>query len=467
MAQPRVDGALRQRRDTAGPALLVACVGQFMVLLDVSVVNVALPTIGARLDFSPGALPWIINAYTVCFAGFLLFGGRLGDVWGPTTALLTGLALFGLASLAGGLAASPGQLVLARAAQGIGGAVLAPATLTVITRSFEPGPSRARALAVWNAVGGAGGALGGLAGGLITEYLGWRWVLLINVPIAAVVIAALSVIRLPARNADRPPLDLPSSLLVTAALAALSYGFVQVPSRGWGSVHTEGAIVIGLIGLGLFLVRQHRARDAALLPLPLLFERSLAAANAVMALAGATFFAMWYFLSLLFQRILGLSPLQTGLCFLPMGIALITGSILSARLVTARGTKPVTVTGLSLAAAGFALLSTSSDQRQLLPVAIAGGALAAAGIGVCFPPLTGAATRAAGAADAGLVSGLLNSSRQIGGSLGLAVLSTVAVTVGGGGLAVSGLRHAFAGALLFALAALLVSSRLPGREDPA
>lgn len=448
---------------TRGRILAMVCVAQFLVLLDVSVVNVALPTIAADLHFTSSSLQWVINAYTVTFAGFLLLGGQLGDVLSHRSVFVGGLLVLGGASVAGGLAETANQLTAARACQGLGGALVAPATLTILTTTFR-GAERRKALAVWNAAGGAGGALGGIVGGTLTQTLGWRWVLLINIPIVLGALVATSAVTFAPGPQTRSRLDVPSALVATAGLAAITYAVVEANNYGWSSAHTMVWAAAGATLVMLFLLRQHRRGDGALLPLRLLRSRSLAVANGVMALGGATFLAMWFFLSVYLQQARGFSPITTGLLFLPMGFGIITGSILSARLSSRWGTRKTTVGGLLLAATGFAVLSQLSNDALGTALALAGGTLAAFGVGSSFPPLTAVATHAAGDSNPGLVSGLLSTSRQLGGSLGLAALTTVASIAMNGPpsqVLTAGAARAFGAATVVALCATALACALP------
>lgn len=473
LASPTAGTALDRSPGHARPGttLAVVCLAQFMVLLDVSVVNVALPSIGHDLHYGDSELQWVINAYTIAFAGCLLLGGRLADSLGHRRVFLLGLCLFAGASLFGGLAQNSTELTMARCLQGVGGAVLSPATLTIVTATFDPGPRRQKALAIWNAVGGAGGALGGLAGGVITGYLGWRWVLIINVPVAVLAGVAAGFTLRSATTGEDQQVDALGAVAATGGLASLTYGLIGTTAHGWLSPQTLGYALLGLALLAAFVARQRQQGERALLPLSLLRGRQLAVANAVMTLAGATFFSMWYFLSLYFQRVLGYTPLTTGLLFLPMGAGIIIGSILSARLAVAAGVRRVAVLGLLLASAGFVALTQLSADRADALIAVLGGVAAAAGVGVSFPPLTAAATSAAIMGRAGLVSGLLNTSRQVGGSLGLAVMTTVAASFGldaafgapnSDANAARGIAAAFVVATALAAAAALLSGCLPG-----
>ncbi len=412
-----------QRHDRI--VLILACVAQFMVILDVSVVNVALPSIGRDLHYSPVGLQWVVNAYILTFAGFLLLGGRAADLLGRRRVYLLGLALFSLASLVGGLAQTSTWLTAARAVQGVGGAFLSPATLTILVTTFS-GRRLVRALGVWSALGGAGGAAGAVLGGVLTSELSWRWVLFVNVPIgiaaAAVAVAELSELR----SADgNRRLDVAGSLTVTAGLALLAYGIVGTDQYPWGSAHTVGTLLGAAVLLAAFVTLQWRS-SSPLVPLRLFTSRWVTGANVIMALVGAAFFSMWYFLSLYFQYVLRYGPLRAGLAFLPMCAAIVVGAQASSRLLPRFGTRPLLVAGNLCSIAGFAWLSRMSPSAGYWGVVFGAGTVAALAIGVLYTPLAAAGTAGVDRAEAGLASGVLNTSRQVGGSVGLAVLATLA-----------------------------------------
>ncbi|WP_145875611.1 MFS transporter [Streptomyces sp. BK340] len=415
-------------RRVALPTWLVvalACAGQFLVVLDVSVVNVALPSMRTDLGLSTSGLQWVVNAYAIAFAGFMLLGGRAGDLYGRKRMFLVGLGLFTLASLAGGLAQDGWQLLLARAVQGLGAAVLAPSTLTLLTAAVPEGPARARAIATWTAVGAGGGAAGGLVGGALVDVLDWRWVLLINVPVGAVVLAG-SLRWLPeSRAGDRRRLDLPGALLVTAGLATLAYGISRTESEGWTAAATLVPLVAGLALVGLFLAVEART-PAPLMPLGLFRLRSVASANTAMFLSGSAMFCMWFFMTLYAQNVLGYSPLVAGLALVPSSLAVVLGSKLAPRFLPALGARTVAVAGALIAAAGFAWQSTMTAHGAYPTSVMGPGILMMLGAGLSATPLAALATSGASASDAGLVSGLVNTSRTMGGSLGLAVMSTIA-----------------------------------------
>jgi EmrB/QacA subfamily drug resistance transporter len=408
--------------------LVLCCAAQFMVILDVSIVNVALPSIRNDLGFSPTNLQWVVNAYTLTFAGFLLLGGRAADLLGQRRVFVAGLLLFGGASLLGGLSTSQGMLIGARALQGFGGAVVAPATLSVITTHFSEGAERNRALGAWGAMGGAGGATGALLGGILTQALSWQWILFVNVPIA--IVAALAAYRL-VHDVERDPsaarhYDAAGALTVTAGLVVLVYGIVRTDVNGWGSAKTIVTIAIGLLLLAVFVFIEARVSKRPLVPLRVFGSRTLTGANVVVFLLGCAMFAMWYFVSLYMQQVLGYTPIQAGVAFLPMTGMIILGSAVAGKLVTRVGAGPLLVLGMGLQAVGMLLFSGVSAHGHYASDILVASILTAAGIGLSFVPVTIAAMSGARHDEAGLASGLVNTSRQVGGSLGLAILATAA-----------------------------------------
>jgi len=427
-------------RGATPPAWLVvalACAGQFLVVLDVSVVNVALPSIRTDLGMSASGLQWVVNAYAIAFAGFMLLGGRAGDLYGRKRMFLVGLALFTLASLAGGLAQDGWQLLLARAAQGLGAAVLAPSTLTIVTSAVPEGSARARAIATWTAVGAGGGAAGGLVGGVLVDTLSWRWVLLINVPVGAVVLLS-SLRRLPeSRAGDGRRLDLPGAVLVTAGLGVLAYGISQTEAEGWTATATLLPLAAGLALVALFLVVEARTA-APLMPLGLFRSRAVSSANAAMFLSGSAMFCMWFFMTLYAQNVLGYSPLEAGLALVPSSLAVLVGSKSAPRFMPVLGARNVAVLGTVIAAVGFGWQSLMTARGDYLTEIMFPGILMMLGAGLTATPLAALATSGAAPGEAGLVSGLINTSRTMGGSLGLAVMSTIAAARTASALGVDG-----------------------------
>ncbi|MFD4601793.1 MFS transporter [Streptomyces sp. NPDC058464] len=433
-------------RRIAPPTWLVvslACAGQFLVVLDVSVVNVALPSMRADLGLSASGLQWVVNAYAIAFAGFMLLGGRAGDLYGRKRMFLVGLGLFTLASLGGGLAQDGWQLLLARAVQGLGAAVLAPSTLTLLTAAVPEGPARARAIATWTAVGAGGGAAGGLVGGVLVDVLSWRWVLLINVPVGALVLAGSVRWLTESRAGDGRRLDLPGALLVTAGLGTLAYGISQTEGAGWTAARTLLPLVAGLALLGLFLYVEARTA-APLMPLGLLGRRPVASANAAMLVSGSAMFCMWYFMTLYAQNVLGYTPLEAGLALVPSSVAVLVGSKTAPRLMRRAGARTVAVTGTLVAATGFAWQSTMGAHGSYATAIMFPGILMLLGAGLAATPLAALATSGAAPTEAGLLSGLVNTSRTMGGSLGLAVMSTVAAARTGGAAGATALTEGYA-----------------------
>src|SRR3954468_2484548 len=403
--------------------LLLCCLAQFMVILDVSIVNVALPSIRTDLGFTSTNLQWVVNAYTLTFAGFLLLGGRAADLLGRRRVFVSGLLLFAFASLLGGLSNTQGQLVGARALQGLGGAIVAPATLSILTTTFAEGAERNRALSFWGAMGGAGGATGALLGGVLTDLLGWQWILFVNVPIG--VGAALAAARLVDETridtTSRRYFDMAGAVTVTAGLVALCYGIVRTDVKGWGSAETVGAMALGVALLGLFLFIEGRLSARPLVPLRVFGSRTLSGANIVVFFLGASMFAMWYFVSLYLQQVLGYTPIEAGLAFLPMPLAIMAGSTLAARSVIRFGAGRLLTIGMSLSAIGTLLYARMPLDGSYLRDVLGPSLLVATGMGLAFVPVTISAVAGVAPQEAGLASGLVNTSRQVGGSLGLAI----------------------------------------------
>jgi EmrB/QacA subfamily drug resistance transporter len=459
---PTAADAAQKARRTAPPAWLVvalACAGQFLVVLDISVVNVALPALRADLGLSGSGLQWVVNAYSIAFAGFMLLGGRAGDLYGRKRMFLAGLALFTLASLGGGLAQEGWQLLVARAAQGLGAAVLAPSTLTIVTSAVPEGPARARAIATWTAVGAGGGAAGSLVGGALVEGLSWRWVLLINVPVGVLVLAA-ALVRLPeSRAGDGRRLDLPGAVLITAGLATLAYGISRTETDGWTAPATLLTLAAGALLVGAFVVVESRTA-APLVPLTLFRVRAVSSANAANFVSGAGMFCMWYFMTLYAQNVLGYTPLEAGLALLPSSLAVITGSKLAPRLIPGLGARNLAVLGTLVAATGFAWQSTLSADGAFLTAIMIPGVLIMLGAGLTATPLAALATSGARPEEAGLLSGLINTSRTMGGSLGLAAMSTVAATHTHGHTDPASLTNGYAAAFRVSTALLLAGAVL-------
>jgi EmrB/QacA subfamily drug resistance transporter len=407
--------------------LAIACVAQFMVVLDVSIVNVALPSIGRDLHYSATGLQWVVNAYVLTFAGFLLLGGRAADLYGRRRLYLVGITIFTGASLLGGFAQNSTELTIARAVQGIGGAALSPATLTIIVTTFS-GVRLAKALGMWSAVAGAGGAVGSILGGVLTAELSWRWVLFVNVPIGvgAAVAALLYLTEL--RRPVKLRLDVLGAITVTAGLATLVYAIVGTDVHAWTSPQTLWALGVAVVLLAIFAYTELKIASTPLVPFSLFRSRALTGANIVMFLVGAAFFSMWYFLSLYMQNVLGFGALKAGLAFVPMAVSIIIGAQISSRLVSKLGVRPLLLVGTALAASGFVWLGQIQSTSSYWASVFGPGSLIALALGLLFTPLASAATSSVAQHEAGLASGVLNTSRQVGGSIGLAVLATIATS---------------------------------------
>jgi EmrB/QacA subfamily drug resistance transporter len=452
------------RRRAIGLALVLTV--QLMLILDMSVVNVALPKIRVDLGFSASTLSWVLSAYTLTFGGLLLLGGRLGDTLGRRRTFLAGLAVFTLGSLLGGLAASAPLLVAARALQGVGAAVAAPSVLALVTTSAQTPAARNRALALFSAVSSAGGSIGLLLGGVLTGYASWRWSLFVNVPIGLAVLALTR--RFVSETAPRPGrFDLPGAVTATLGSAALVFAFVNAPDHGWGSVGTLGGFALAAVLLGAF-VHLERSTSSPVLDLGLLRDRARAGAVSVMALFVGAQFAFFFFAVQFMQGILGYGALRSGLAFLPPTLLILATSRFTPRLVARLGVRPLVLVGLSMVAASNLWLSgldaTSGYALHLLPAML----LTGVGAGLTFMPLTVAMLGNVAPEQAGSASGLLQMGQQVGGSLGLAVLVTIfASHVDGGGL-VQGLGVTFEAATGFLLAAAVLATVLLGtRRRPA
>ncbi len=453
--------------------LAVCCVAQFMVILDLSIVNVALPSIQSSLEFSSPELQWVVDAYAITFAGFLMLGGRAADHYGQRRMFVIALVLFAVTSLIGGAAPSQGWLIGGRAIQGIAGALMAACSLAIITASFAPGPKLHRAIGIWAMMNGLGGACGVLFGGIIVEALSWRWVLLINPPIAiGVAIVAYAVVTERVRNRELT-FDLAGALTLTIGQIILVYGVVEAGLKGWSTFDALGPIVLGITLLGVFGLIEARFASNPLIPFKAL-TRTLRAANNIVLLFSAALFPMWVLSSLYLQQVLGLSPLHTGLIFLPMTLVLMLVAQRAGKLVNLFGVRPVLGAGLLMLTAGLLLLSFIGSSGSGIVYVMIPGLLVAAGIAMSIVPSTIAATTGAREGQAGLASGLVNTSRQIGGGLGLAVLITLATQhsthlIGSGEQVPEALTHGFAlayriGAGCAGAAALLTFLSLPAPD---
>jgi EmrB/QacA subfamily drug resistance transporter len=417
------------KKRTAPDWLLLAlvCLAQFMVVLDISIVNVALPSIQRELHFSSSSLQWVVNAYTLTFAGFLLLGGRAADLFGRRRVFLVGLTMFTAASFVGGLAQTQGMLIGARALQGLGGAVLAPATLTILTTSFAEGPARARALGVWSAVAAAGASAGALLGGILTDLISWRWILFVNVPVGVLAIVAARAF-LPESRADveHRRLDVAGAVTVTAGLLALVFAIVRSQTHSWGSSQVLLPLAGAIALLGAFALIEGRLSTSPLVPFRIFRSRALAGGNAFLMLFFAAAFGAWYFETLYMQRVLGYTPLQAGLAFLPQTLLIAVGAQYTARLVIKFGARRPLLVGTVLSTLGLAWLSRITPASTFGADLLGPYLLIGVGFGLSITPVVIAATSGVPREDAGLASGLLNTSRTVGAAIGLASLATIA-----------------------------------------
>ena len=409
-------------------ALILLCVAQFVVVLDASIVNVALPSIGRGLHFSEQNLPWVVNAYVIAFGGFLLLGGRAADLLGRRRVFMAGLLVVAVASLAAGFAVNQGQLIAARAAQGLGAAIISPSALSIVTTLFRDGAERNKALGAWGAVAGSAGAAGVLLGGILTDGLGWEWVLWVNVPVASIALL-LTPGLLPESRSESATrhFDAAGAISVTAGLSVLAYGLLDASSAGWGSTKIVSLLALSVVLIGAFVVIELRSA-APLVPFRIFRLRTLTGANVVGILLGASLFSMFFFISLYMQQVLGYSPIQAGLSYLPLALTIIIAAGLGGQLVTRFGFKPILAAGMLVVALGLVWFSRVSVGGGFITDILGPSLLAAIGLGFGFVTSTIAAVSGVEEREQGLASGLINTSQQIGGALGLAVLSTIATS---------------------------------------
>lgn len=415
------DGKVRKSGN--GLALIVIASCQLMVVLDITIVNIALPHIQTALGFSTESLSWVVNAYTLTFGGLLLLGGRTGDILGRKRVFISGVLLFGLASMLGGLAQNEGQLMGARALQGVGAAIASPTALALISTTFREGPARNRAFGVFAAVSAGGGAIGLLAGGVLVEWLSWRWVFFVNVPIALVIaVMARRVIR----ESERHPghFDLAGALLSTLGMVALVYGFIRAAQEGWTDPITLGSFGAAVCLLLLFFLNERRSPQP-ITPLHMFADRNRAGSYGIMLFLACAMFGMFFFLTLFVQNVLDFSPIQAGLAFLPVSVVIAVGAGITSQLLPKIGPKPFMVTGALCSAAGLAWL-TQTDINSTYLGSILGPILVfSLGMGMQFVSLTLMALSNVADRESGAASGLLNTTQQVGGSLGLSILVTV------------------------------------------
>jgi EmrB/QacA subfamily drug resistance transporter len=455
-------------RQTTNPwvILVLVCIAQFMVVLDATVVNVALPSIQSDLHVSEASLQWVVNAYTLVFGGFLLLGGRAGDLLGRKRLFLGGLVVFTIASLIDGLAVNEGMLIGSRALQGLGAAFISPAALAIISTTFKEGADRAKALGVWAAIAIGGSAVGLVLGGALTQSFSWPWIFFINVPVG--IVAVVLSLRLVPESRDESAVrsfDVAGATTVTVGLMALVYAIVEAEQKGWTSAQTLGTFAASAVLLAAFVAVEMRSA-APLVRLSIFRIRSLATANLVMFLVASGLFSMFFFNSLYIQRVLGYGPLKAGLAFLPFTAGIMVSAGLASNFGPKVGIRLVAVTGMVVASAGLLLLTRIPVDGGYVADVLPSLLLVSLGIGAVFVSLTLVATTGLDDDDQGLASGLFNTSQQVGGSVGLAILSTIAAgrsdPIRGSASAglVHGFHYAFAGSSVFVLGGLVLLTLL-------
>jgi EmrB/QacA subfamily drug resistance transporter len=411
--------------------LVVCCVAQFMVVLDFSIVNIALPSMRHSLGLSVDGQQWVVNAYALTFAGFLLWGGRAADLLGRKRVFLSGLVLFTLASLVGGVAQSGTELIAARALQGLGGAVLAPATLSLLTTTYTDAQARARALGAWSATAASGAAAGVLLGGVLTQLVSWRAVLFVNVPIGIALLVLASQALRPAagRGTVRVrDLDLVGTLTGTTGVTVLAYGIVSTDTYPWGSARTIGVLLAAAVLLATFVAVEARFASNPLMPLRIFANRSLSAANGVAAMVGAVLFGAFFFQSLYLQQVNGYGALRAGVSFLPQALITMATSLSVARIVRRTGPRRILGIGPLVAAGGLVWIAQLRPGSGYFADILGPFLLIGIGMGACFVPMTLAATSGVAPRDQGLASGIVNTSRFVGGAIGLAIMATLAAS---------------------------------------
>jgi EmrB/QacA subfamily drug resistance transporter len=433
-------------------ALALLSVVQFMVVLDIAVVNVALPSIKEDLGFSQENLQWVISAYALVFGGFLLLGGRAADILGRRRVFLAGLVVFTVASLTAGLAWSEASLIAARAFQGLGAAIISPAALSMVSVTFVEGRERNIALGVWGAVGGFGAAAGVLLGGILTDALSWEWIFFVNVPIGLAALAISPFLLTESRDARVRSFDLPGAVLVTAGLSSLVYAITQAGQEGWLAARTIGVFAAAAVLLVGFVVRE-LTHPEPLMRLGIFRTRTVAGANVAGFILGTAMFSMFLMLTLYMQQVLGYSPMKTGVAYLAVAGTAIIWSTVAAQLVTRVGVKPVLVAGMTVLTAGLVYFTQVSVGGSYVTDLLPGFLLIGFGIGFSFVPISIAALAGVEPREAGLASGLINTSQQIGGALGIAALATIATSRTGDAIAAGAatpdaLVHGFTGAFL-------------------
>jgi EmrB/QacA subfamily drug resistance transporter len=454
-------------------ALALLATVQFMVVLDIAIVNVALPSIQVDLGFSQENLQWVISAYALLFGGFLLLGGRAADLLGRRRLFVAGIVVFSVGSLISGFAWSDDALIFARGFQGLGAAIITPAALSILTVTFHEGRERNAALGVWGAVGAFGAVAGVLLGGILTDWLSWEWIFYINVPVGLAALAATPFLLTESRDAHVKSFDAPGAVLVTSGLVTLVYAITQANSYGWGSGETFGFFAAAVVLLAGFVGWELRAKEP-LMPFRIFRLRTVAAANLAGLILGTAMFSMFLMLTLYMQQVLSYSPMRTGVAYLAVAGTAIVWSAVAAQLVNRVGVKPVLATGMALLTVGLVFFTQVSVGGSYASDLLPGFLVIAAGLGFTFVPISIAALAGVQPAEAGLASGLLNTSQQIGGALGIAALSAVATTTTSDQIAsgtapavalTDGFEAAFVGGSLIAAVGVLVALFLVRRRD--
>ncbi len=436
--------AVRRGAADANPwvVLVIACLAQFMVVLDATVVNIALPSVQHGLHFSVADLQWVVNGYTLIFGGFLLLGGRAADLIGRKRLFVAGVILFSLASLLNGLAQTSGMLIAGRALQGLGGALVSPAALSIVTTTFTDGEQRTKALGVWSAIAASGAAVGLLVGGVLTDLASWRWVFFVNVPVGVTTVAlALRYISESRAEVEHRSYDIAGAVTVTGGLVVLVYAIVKAQAYGWGSARTLGLGAVAVVLLAAFVAIENRSR-APLMRLSIFRIRTLAVADTALLLVASAMFGMFFFASLYVQEILGYSPLRAGLAFLPVSAGIMVGAALAQQLIKRLGVRVVSIVGIALATAGMLVLTQLPVHGSYAGDLLIGLLPMSIGMGLTFVPITLLGTSGVRAEDSGLASGLFNTAQQVGGSLGLAILASLAASRTGSLLHGAGPAHA-------------------------
>ncbi|WP_043677933.1 MFS transporter [Streptomyces xylophagus] len=418
---PKPGAARREGHPGIALAVIAAC--QLMVVLDATIVNIALPHIQAALSFSTTDLTWVVSAYTLTFGGLLLLGGRAGDILGRRRVFTTGILLFTFASLLGGLAQEPWQLLAARVLQGVGGAIASPTSLALITTTFPEGPERNRAFGVFAAVSAGGGAIGLLAGGMLTEWLDWRWVLFVNVPIG-LLIAVLTPLYISESERHTGRFDIAGALTSTAGMASLVYGFIRAADKGWSDSLTIGSFVAAIVLLMAFAITESRAKEP-ITPLRMFADRNRSGTYVIMLSLAAAMFGMFFYIVLFVQNVLGYSPIQAGLAFLPVTVVIAAGAGLSQQFLPRFGPRPFMLVGSTLAVIGLAWQTLISSDSSYVDGVLGPMLVFGFGMGLNFVTLTVTAVSGVAQHEAGAASALLNAMQQVGGSLGLSILTTV------------------------------------------